>query len=192
MTAVSARAQGASAVSDTELAERSERAHVPGQRSFVELNALAGMFTGLRLKGIVHPTQSLGLAFEGLEGARFLTADGSVARTERGGGARAEFCVSSLRRDAAILAPGLDLMYQPRIAPSTSWLGLFDDKGRDRALLLETNVDFMILHEFAEHAAVLLGFRGGAVVSLKGHDDSGKSLAGATRADGALYVGARF
>ena len=71
-------------------------------------------------------------------------ADGSVARTERGAGARAEFCVSSFRRDAAIIAPGLDLMHQPRIAPSSSWLGLFDDHGRDPALLLELNADFTV------------------------------------------------
>src|SRR5450432_3408300 len=114
MAAAGARADGGSAPPDT---EHSEQTHAPGQSSFVELNALAGTFIGLRLKGIVHPARSWNLALEGLEGAGLVNADGSVARTERGGGARAELWVSSYRHDAALIAPGLDLMYLPRTAP---------------------------------------------------------------------------
>ena len=144
MTAAGALAQSASAPTDAKGAERSERVYVPGQRSFVELNALAGTFVGLRLKGIIHPTRTFGLA----------------------------------------------LAYLPRDAPTSSWL--FDYKGRDPALLLEANADFMVLHEFARHAGVLVGLRGGAVVGVRGHDRSGKRLAGATRPDVAFYLGARF
>ena len=127
-----------------------------------------------------------------MEGERIVTADGSVARTERGGGARAELWVSSYRHDAAIIAPGMDLMYLPRTAPSPSLLPPLDYKGRDPALLLEANADFMILHEFAEHAGMLVGVRGGAVMPFTGHDGSGRSVAGALRPDATLYVGARF
>jgi len=97
MEATGARAEGASAPD----MEHSDETHIPGQKSIVELNALAGTFIGLRLKGIVHRASSWNLALEGLEAARILNADGSVARTERGGGARAELWVSSYRHDAA-------------------------------------------------------------------------------------------
>ena len=123
---------------------------------------------------------------------RPLNPDGSVVRVERGAGARAEYCISSFRRDAAIIAPGMDLMYLPRTDPSRSWIPALDYGGRDPALLLEANADFMVLHEFAEHAGVLVGLRGGAVIAVKGHDGSGKSLAGRARPDAALYFGARF
>jgi len=190
MTATGALAQSASAATDAKGAEPSERVYVPGERSFVELNALAGTFVGLRLKGIIHPTRTFSLALEGLEGARLNNVDGSFLRAERALGARAEFCASSSRHQAAIIAPGLALAYLPRDAPTSSWL--FDYKGRDPALLLEANADFMVLHEFARHAGVLVGLRGGAVVGVRGHDGSGKRLAGATRPDLAFYLGARF
>jgi hypothetical protein len=168
-------------------------AHQPGQLGVMELNALAGAFVGFRLKGIVHPARALALALEGLWGGRIVTADGDLLRAERGGGVRAELPISSFGRNAAILAPGADVLYLPRVpAHSPTVFHLLDYHGRDAALMLAPNLDFTVLHEFAAHACVLVGLRAGAVVALTGHDGSGNSLAGALRPEGGLFAGVRL
>ena len=169
-----------------------ERPHQPGQSSIVELNALAGTFVGFRLKGIVHPARSWNLALELLDGARIVSPDGTVLRGEHGGGIRVELMASSYKRDAALLSPGVALLYLPRTAAIPSPIPSFAYAGRDPGLLLEPNLDFMVVHEFDRHFGVLVGLHGGAVLALDGHDGSGKSVSGAVRPDGALYVGARF
>ena len=188
-----ARAQTADAARDAPPdADRAANTRLAGESNIFELDALAGTSFGLRIKGIIHPARSWNLTLEGLEGGNLVNADGSVVRGERGGGARAELAVSTDRYNAALLAPGADLLYLPRAAADTSVIPVLAYKGRDPALLLDPSLEFMVLHELAAHVCLLGGLHGGAAIYLDGHDGSGKRLAGALRPDVSAYAGVRF
>jgi hypothetical protein len=189
MLAGAARAQGSDEPPDTARPAYIRRA---GESSIIELDALAGTSFGLRVKGIIHPASSWNLSLEGFDGASLVNPDGSLLRTERGGGARIELPVSADRHNLALLAPGVDLLYAPRTAADANVLPPLAYNGRDPALLLDPGLEFMIVHELVERACLLGGLHGAAAIYLDGHDGSGKHLAGTLRPDVSVYAGMRF
>ena len=175
---------------------------VVGQSAFAELDAQAGVFSGLRLKALLVSGQTYNLGIEGmLGGSEFARA--AFLPTTYGGGIRAEFYLSSGPKHAWMISPGIDGYYLPAMQVQGSQP---QDIGQaigqaiatamvevpTRVVVVSPNVDVNWLYQYSAHFGVVLGARVGLATAVNGENDSGQSLAGMSTPDLGLYVGARF
>lgn len=170
---------------------RSEPIEVPGQPSWVEFDAQAGLLTGGRLKVFISSSPTANLAVEGIYGGSFFASTLSMPSTF-GAGVRLEAVIGSGPSHAWHLAPGLNVYFVPRqiIGPNDgSWVG-----GLARALvdvptnvfLLSPNFDLSWMLQAGRHLGLVVGLKVGFGVSM-----SGRNL-GQVLPDLGLYLGVRI
>lgn len=154
-----------------------------GQDNFVQLDVQAGVFSGLRLKGLIYSADTYNLAVEGLYGGS-LFAENAFFPPTYGAGFRTELYLFSATNHAWIVSPGLNAYWVPRWQEAGSLFGSVTQTMISLAPTIELNW----LYQFAPHFGVVIGGKLGAAFMLSGLSRMG----GIWHPDGGLYLGFRI